>query len=90
VVEHGNTMRQVHGMVQGKQGNASAQEEMLGQGEGFGDEQIGRRRIFPPLGDVFANPGLAKTETIGQDELRYVAVVRIGKGAGGGVERHHE
>ena len=90
VVEHGQPVREVHGIVEREQRHARPEPHRLGQRQRLGQEQIGGRRVLPALGEMLAHPGLAVAEPIGQHDLRDVALVAVGERAIGRVERHHE
>jgi hypothetical protein len=90
VVEHGQSMRQVDGVVEGQEGDAGPEPHSLGQLQGLGDEQVGGGGILPALRQMLTDPRLAKAELIGQDDLVDVSLVGIGERAMRRVEGHHE
>ena len=83
MVEHRQTMRQVHGVVERQERHAGPELYVPGQLQGLGEEQVGGGRILPAFRQVLANPGLMKTELIGQDDLIDVPLVSVGKCAMG-------
>jgi len=90
VVEHGQPVREIDGVVERQEGHAGPELHAPGQRERLGEEQVGGRRVLPALRQVFADPGLAKPEPVGQHDLVDVPLVAIGEGAMGRVQRHHE
>ena len=90
VIEHGEPVREVDGIVEREQRHARPEPDLLRQRQRLGEEQIGRRRVLPALGQVLAHPDLAEAELIGQHDLGDVALVAVGERAMRRVERHHE
>ena len=77
-------------VVQRQRRHAGAEPYLRGQRQRLGDEQIGRRRVLPALGQMLAHPGLPEAEPIGQHDLVDVALVAVGERPMGRVQRHHE
>ena len=90
VVEHGQAVGEFDGVVDGEEGDAGGEADVFGEGGGFGDEEVGEGRVFPALGEVFADPGFVEAEAVGGLEQVQVAVVGVGVGAVRGVEGHHK
>ena len=55
-----------------------------------GDEQVGRRDVFPHGGEVLADPRLLVAELVEQDDLRQVVLEGAGRVGAGGVQGHCE
>ncbi len=90
VIEHGEPVREVHGIVQREQRDAGAETDALRQHQRLRDEQVGRGRVLPALGQVLADPRLGEPELIREHDLIDVAPVRVGERAVRRVQRHHE
>ena len=54
-------------LVEGQHGDPSGEDDLLGECQGFGDEQLWHRGIFPRFRDMFADPGLVIAQLIGLD-----------------------
>ena len=59
VVQHGDAVGDLGGMMHGQQGDAGGEDNLLGHGQSLGDEQFRGRCSLPTLGDVFTDPALA-------------------------------
>ena len=55
-------------MVEGQHRDPSGEDDSLGERQGFGDEQLWHRGIFPRLGDMLANPSLVIAQLVSLDQ----------------------
>jgi hypothetical protein len=90
VIEHRHPMCEINRFVHGEQRHTGAEADAFGQRQRFGNQQIGRRRILPFLGEVLTEPGFVEPQLVGQHQLIDIAVVAIGDRAIGRMQGHHE
>ena len=85
MIQHGDTVGGIDGMVERQHSDARRKDNALGQSQGFGDEQLGHRGVFPHLSDVLTDPGLVITEPVRLDNEGNIPVVGVRKGSPGGM-----
>jgi hypothetical protein len=68
MVQHGDAMGGIHGMVEGQHRDPGGEDDALGACQGFGDEQFWHGGIFPRLRDMLADPRLVIAQLIGLDK----------------------
>ena len=90
MIQHGDTVGHFHRIVDRQQGYAGRQLDLAGQGQGFGDEQVGAGGVFPPLGDMLANPGFVIAQPVGGHQQVQIPVIGIGIGTVRRMQRHHK
>ena len=90
MVEHGEAVGEHLGVVELEEDDAGAELNVLGFGEGLGDEEVGGWKIFPGDGVVLTDPALVVAELIGSDDGLHVLFDGALQALGGMVDGHHE
>ena len=90
VVEHGKAVGQHLGVVELEEDDAGAQLDVLGFGEGLGDEEVGGGQVLPRDGEMLADPALMVAELVGGDDGLHVLFDCALQALGGMVDGHHE
>jgi hypothetical protein len=90
VIEHGEAVSEIDRIVQREERDAGPEPDAPGEREHLGDEQVGRWRRLPALGQMLADPRLEEPQLVGANDLGDVPVVAVGERPVRRVQRHHE
>ena len=74
VIQLGDAAGDDEWVVVGHAGDAGAQDDLLGLGNGAGQEQVGSGYVLPDAGEVLAEPRLLETQLVQSDDLLQIAV----------------
>ena len=90
VVQLGDAAGNDEWVVVGHAGDAGTQDDLLGLGDGAGQQQVGSGDVLPDAGEVLAEPGLVKPQLVQGDDLLQVAFQGLGEVRPRRMEGHGE
>ncbi len=90
VVEHGDAVRELGGMMIGQQEAARPQPDVLGLHQRLGDQEVGRGMRLPRCGVVLTDPAFGEAQLIEPADHLKVPVVAILERPLGRVRWHRE